>query len=461
MKEKKKKSKVLESVQLAHEDIRDRLRVALETRYAIDPSSMEGIWIKKTYDDRVVFEMNGKYWELYYTLDESGEIVLDAGEKVVIDTFVPVVESHVGAQTIGSITRPFSILESEGEDKSLHFQGCVLVDEVLSQGGKGRYYSKEFNSRCMESTNLFMAAGGVVTVYSRHAKAAGETGTALYASGLPVGRITKPLWRKGAEILYEAMISDTTEGRDVITLIRDEVLQDTSLRASNYSSRMRAMEDAGMVEEMVSAVIVGIDLCDQGGIEGAGIRRVLEEEPQWIDTEEDNTMEFTDLTLESLVENRQDLLDAHTKPLLEAKVAEMATLADANAALKTQLAAAAAPSPDAGRLAILEASNCGLSKIMADKLSTMGVGTAETIAPVLESVRAASLQELVADVTPAAPVPPVAPVVPGVPVVLESALGKSNLPNMDPSGAPPAEQELSPDEQRILELAQGHHTRRS
>ena len=240
-----------------------------------------------------------------------------------------------------------------------------------------------------------------------------------------------------------------------MVLIRDEVLQDTSLRASNYSSRMRAMEDAGVVEEMVSAVIVGIDLCDQSGIEGAGIRRVLEEEPQWIDTEEENTMEFADLTLESLVENRQDLLDAHTKPLLEAQTADMATLADANAALKTQLAAAAAPSPDAGRLAILEASNCGLSKIMSDKLSTMGVGTAEAIAPVLESVRAASLQELVADATPAAVV------VPGAPVVLESALGKSNLPNMDPSGAPPADPAITPEQARILELSQGRRSRRS
>ena len=445
---------VLESVELAHEDIHDRLRVALETRYAVDPSTMEGIWIKRTYPDKVVFEYMGKLWELPYTLDEQGVVILDAGEKEVLPSYIPV-EEHVGMHTIAAIARPFSILESEGDEKILRFQGCVLVDEVLSQGGKGRYYSKEFNDRCMEATNLFMSAGGIVTVYSRHAKVAGETGTALYASGLPVGRVTKPLWRKGAEIFYEAMISPTAEGNDVMVLIRDRVLQDTSLRASKYSSRMRALEDATVVEEMVSAVIVGIDLCEQGGIEGAGIRRVLEEAPQWKVIEEDNLMDFTELTLEELVEHRQDLLDAHTTPLLEAKDGAIATLADANATLKTQLAAAAAPSPDVGRLAILEASNCGLSKIMADKLTAMGVGTIEAIAPVLESVRAASLQELVADATPAAVV------VPGAPVVLESALGKSNLPNMDPSGAPPADPAITPEQARILELSQGRRNRRS
>jgi len=449
---------VMESVVLAHEDIRDRLRVALDTRFAVDPSSTLGIWIKKTYPDSVVYEYSGKIWKMGYSIDEQGEVILGTGEEVVLPNYVAV-EEHIGMHTIAAIAQPFRILESDDDSKkSLHFEGCVLIDEVLSQGGKGRYYSKEFNTRCMEATNLYLAAGGVVTVYSRHAKAAGESGTAAYAIGLPVGRITKPLWRKGEEILYEAMISSTAEGTDVMTLIRDKVLLGTSLRASRYSSRMRALEDSTVVEEMVSAVIVGIDLCDRAGIEGAGIRRVLEEAPQWMNAdEEDDTMEFKDLTLESLVENRQDLLDAHTTPLLEAKSAEMAVLADANAVLKKQLADADAPSPDTNRLAVLEACNCGLSKIMSEKLTVMGVGTAEAIAPVLESVRAASLQELVADVPPAIPVAPAA-----TPVLESGNVGITNIANTDSSGAlPPAETELTQEEMRILELAQGRRTRRT
>ena len=436
---------VHESMELAHEDIRDRLRVALETRFALDPNTMEGIWIKKTYPDRVVYEHAGKMWQIDYTVDDAGEVILGTGEEVVIPNYVPV-EEHIGMHTIAALAQPLRILESEEDDQSLHFEGCVLVDEVLSQGGKGRYYSREFNDRCLEATNLYLAAGGIITVYSRHGKAAGESGRAAYPTGLPVGRVTKPLWRKGAEIFYEAMISSTAEGKDVMVLIRDRVLQSTSLRASRYSSRMRALEDSTLVEEMVSAVIVGIDLCDQAGIEGAGIRRVLEEAPQWKETEEDNKMDFTELTLELLAEHRQDLLDAHASPLLEAKDAEMATLADANAELKVQLAAAATPPPDAARLAVLEASCCGLSRIMAEKLTAQGVGTAEAIAPVLEGVRAASLQELIAD-TPA-PAPASAP-------VMESVAGATNLPGTDPSGAPPPDPEVDAEQARILELSQG------
>lgn len=164
-------------------------------------------------------------------------------------------------------------------------------------------------------------------------------------------------------------------------------------------------------------------------------------------------MDFKELTLELLVENRKDLLDAHTKPLLEAGVAEIATLADANAILKAQLATAttaAQPVPDAARLAVLEACNCGLSRIMADKLTAQGLGTVETIAPVLESVRAASLQELVADAPAATP-------------VLESVVGVTNIPNTDPSGAPPPadDPELDPEQERILALSQGRRSRSS
>lgn len=427
--------------ELAFEDVRDRVRAALEGRFAVDPSSMEGLWVKKTYPDSVVFEYKGKLWEIDYTIDERGDVVLAAGETEVVDSFVPV-EEHIGMQTIATVSQPFRILEAAEDTMNLHFEGCVLVDEVLSQGGKGRYYSREFNDRCMEATNLYLSAGGIVTIYSRHGKAAGESGRAAYPTGLPVGRVTKPLWRKGAEVFYEAMISATAEGTDVMVLIRDKVLLGTSLRASRYSSRIRALDDSTVVEEMVSAVIVGIDLCDQAGIEGAGIRRVLEEAPQW--KKEDDTMDFTELTLESLAEHRQDLLDAHATPLLESKDAELAVLADANAALKTQLADAAvpAPSPDVARLAILEASSCGLSKIMAGKLSVMGVGTAETIAPVLESVRAASLQELLADVPSADPPAP----------ALESAVGMTNLPADDP---PAGEPEVDSEQARILELSQG------
>lgn len=455
MKAKKAVAALHESVTLSHEDLRDRLRTALEKRFAVDPSTMEGIWIKNTYSvpSEVVYEYAGRLWRIGYTLDERGDVVLAASEEEVLANYDPV-EQHTGMHTIAELARPLTILESTADDPALRYEGCVLVDEVLSQGGKGRYYSREFNDRCMEATNLYLAAGGVITVYSRHGRAAGETGRAPYPTGLPVGRVSKPLWRKGAEVLYEAVISPTTEGQDVMVLIRDEVLRATSLRASGYSSRMRKLADTDrLVEEMVSAVIVGIDLCDRAGIEGAGIRRILEEAPQWrTETveEEDDPMDFAELTLESLVEHRQDLLDAHTTPLLEARDAQIATLADANTALKEQLTAASAPAPDADRLAILEASSCGLSKIMAEKLTAKGVKTPAEIQLILEAVRAESLQELVADAPP---------------TVVESAVGVTNLPDTTPGGLEPllepGSPEADPVKQRIVALSSGRGRRRS
>ncbi len=442
---------VLESANLAFEDIKDRLRAALEARFPGDASGFSDVYIRKTWPDEVIYERAGKYWRLPYTLDDTGEVTLSTEEEVVVEQFVAV-EEHAGAQIIASNTRAYRILESvEETPERLVFEGCVLIDEVLSRGGNGRYYSKEFNDSCMEATNLYLSVGGVVTIYSRHGRAAGETGRAPYPTGLPVGRLTKPLWRKGSEILYEAMITPTAEGKDVMVLIRDKVLLGTSLRASRYSSRMRTLETNTLVEEMISAVIVGIDLCDQAGIEGAGVRRVLEETPQWKTTEEEEeTMDFSELTLEELTANRQDLLDAHSKPLLATKDAELAILVDSNAELKGQLTTAQAaqtPTADVGRLAVLEASCGGLSRIIADKLTAEGLATTEAIGPRLAEIRAAAVQELLAEsATPAIPATP----------AMESAAGQTRVADTTPGGAPPAAEPVTRESllrARVLSLA--------
>ena len=140
---------VLESVELAHGELRDRVRAALEIRYAIDPSTMEGLWVKEMYADRVIYEHSGKMWQLSFEVDERGDVHLAADEAVVLLKFVPITEEHVGVQSIAAVAQPFRILESEQDSDSLLFEGCVLIDEVLSQGGgpKGRYYSAEFNTR--------------------------------------------------------------------------------------------------------------------------------------------------------------------------------------------------------------------------------------------------------------------------------------------------------------------------
>lgn len=204
--------------------------------------------------------------------------------------------------------RPLEILEETTE--GLKVSGVALVDEAISSNR--RYYSAKFNDACMEATNQYMAEGGTVTIFSRHGNAVGQGGQ--MPTALPIGKVTAPLYRKGKEIWYNMFIAPTTEGRDVITLVKAEVMLATSIRAAAYKSRMRRMNGAD-VEELIEATIVGIDTTDEAGIRGAGIREVLEEAPQF---EEEEDMDYEKLTMEELLEHRKDLLDAHAASVQEA-----------------------------------------------------------------------------------------------------------------------------------------------
>ncbi len=302
---------------------------------------------------------------------------------------------------IASLVGPMRILETDGDAEKLGLccQGVVLIDGAISQGGTGRYYSESFNNRCMEATNLFMSAGGIVTVYSRHGKAVGTTGKEMFPTGLPVGKVVKPLWREGKEVWYEARISPTVEGKDVAILIEQKVLVGTSLRAVRYRSRKRKINGV-TVEEMLDAVILGIDLCDQAGIAGAGIRKVLEEEPQW---EVEEEMDYEALTLEELKTNCQPLLDEYAATGLAEKDTKIAELADQLAVNKGEHDAAAVALEEVQEklkmLALYEASTTGLSKLIVERLVTAGVSTPEEIAEKLPAVKAEALQALLAEST--------------------------------------------------------------
>jgi hypothetical protein len=241
-----------------------------------------------------------------------------------------------------SLNQPMRLVEEKGDDGVMRVEGVALVDEALSSNR--RYYSRLFNDRCMEETNRAMADGTkplIVTMYARHGKALGPPGG--MPTALPVGRVVDPFWREGNKIMYRAIIAPTTEGRDVQTLIRTEVMLPTSIRAANYKATTRKM--GGMVvEEMQEAIIIGIDFADDPGISGAGIKRVLEEAPEWDKEQEDREvedMEWDKLTLEELTEHRKDLLDQHTASVVEALQAQvLATASPELAAAQEKLAEA-------------------------------------------------------------------------------------------------------------------------
>jgi len=215
-----------------------------------------------------------------------------------------------GQAVLAASKRGFDVLEDS--DEGLKIAGVALIDGAISSNN--RYYSAEFNDKCMAATNKYMAEGGTVTIYSRHGNALGKPGE--MPTALPIGKVTEPLYRNGSEIWYNGFIAPTTEGKDVITLVKTKVMLATSIRAplSSYKSRMRKM-NGREVEEALEAVIVGIDLTDDAGIKGAGIRRVLEEAPIW---DKEDEMDWEKVTLEDLVENCKQLLDGYAATIVEA-----------------------------------------------------------------------------------------------------------------------------------------------
>jgi hypothetical protein len=254
-------------------------------------------------------------------------------------------------------------------DSGLTYSGTALVDFAVSQQGswQERYYSPEYNDKCMTYTNEYMERGYPVTVYNRHFSAQSSTEN-------PIGKIIDPLWREGDEIRYRARISPTEKGKEAMILIFDEVMHPTSVRQYECKAALRRIvhgregkgnsDDEEWILELLEGRIGGIDFCDQPGINGAGIRR-LESAPEFLPTTKDvqdaemtvtgsgdylvvwddgeietmnldddsdteDDMDWKDISLEDIKENRPDLLAEHTVTGLE-------VLAAANAALQARI----------------------------------------------------------------------------------------------------------------------------
>jgi len=297
-----------------------------------------------------------------------------------------------------------------------NFKGIAFIDNAVSQLGTGweRYYSPEFNDLCMKNTNNFIGLGHTVTMYNTH----GSAGGSLFNPGTknPIGKVKGEMWRDGSEIKYNGFISPTEEGKDVIRLLFDEVMGESSVRMTEVRSILHSLnseepegegEDYGYIEEMQSARLAGIDLCDQAGITGAGLVRILESALIFTPLEKEEVtveIKWEELTLEAVLENRKDLLDDHVATMLETVnvqfEAERAELEAAKAELettKTELETALAATPDttesATRIAALEldlaieqAAQIGVGREIALALRE-GAATIESIPAVLAEVR--------------------------------------------------------------------------
>lgn len=303
----------------------------------------------------------------------------------------------MAAPVLVNVSSDITILESQaGGDElpegSLRFVGVALRDNIISQRGRGRYYSREFNDRCAARTQARIDEGKTpVTVYTRHGKAIPPKGH-LPAS-LPVGKVEK-VWREDDRIMYQALIVPTSEGRDAALLVRTGVQRPTSVRIGQFIGKARKI-NGSTVEEAIDGVLYGVDLADEAGIEGAGIVNILEDTPEW-DDEGETDMDWANITLADLKEHCPALLEEHVSEYvgrIEALQTEVQSLTtqietlQANTeveALQTQLA------ETQFTLALAQASLTGVSAKVFEALSTKVTQT-EDIPTVLPQVRMEAL----------------------------------------------------------------------
>jgi len=272
-------------------------------------------------------------------------------------------------------------------------------------------------------------------MYNRHGSAGG--GFFTVSTKNPIGKVESDLRREGANIVYDAFISPTEDGKEVIQLIFDEIMGESSVRMAEVNSILHRLttedengeeeEDYGYIEEMITARVSGIDMCDEAGITGAGIVRFLDEAltfAPYEEEEEDVEINWEELTIEVLLENRKDLLDAHTASRLEALTRQFETLeaelATSKADLEsTQAAAVAQPMRIAElelSLAIEQAAQIGVGKEIAKQLRER-VTSLDDIPEAVVAVREEALTRVLA----------------GEPTGSTSAKGVVNMPTPDDS----------------------------
>lgn len=226
-----------------------------------------------------------------------------------------------------------------GEDGRLRFTGLALRYNTLS--ANNWFYGQNMVMDSLERTNRWIAEGNVCTMYSTHGKALGPIFSLPTES--PIGKYPRFFLEDG-KLMYEGQISPTEDGKDMMTLIEDGVVVHTSIRSNMFEAEPATMIIEGEKVEVMEvkwAIINGVDFCDQPGVAGAGIVKVLESAPTFESTEEN--MDFNELTLEALRQERPDLLNSLVVEHLGLLQGQIQEKEAAIAALTAQLEGAIAP----------------------------------------------------------------------------------------------------------------------
>jgi hypothetical protein len=119
-------------------DMLDKLRYAVRDKVA-SPDDIDGPWIKETYDDYLIYEYDGKLYQVSYSFSDGGEPQLGTAAEVIEQT------SYIPAGTAAeaaSLEDDFvPLVEAFGDD------GTFLA-EIISPGwGTSGYYSADVLKR--------------------------------------------------------------------------------------------------------------------------------------------------------------------------------------------------------------------------------------------------------------------------------------------------------------------------
>jgi len=317
-------------------------------------------------------------------------------------------EYEVEYDVVRAVDGTLTILEEDedgGGGGALRFEGTAMIDNVVSS--HRRFYPPTANNTIMELSNeRARQPNKVMTIFSRHGKASGSFFSP--PMGIPIGSIEGDLFRSGDRIRYNGRILPTTEGKDMQVLVREGVMRATSIRMRDFKARVRKL-DGKEVEEVLSAVIIGIDFAEDAGIAGAGVDRILEEAPQWDEPTEEGEMEWKEVTLEQLQEERKDLLDAYTVNLVAALNARITELegkaAEQEGSVTKEQHQTAIDEKDTTiaqltlELGIEKAAQIGVGEVIAAKLREKGVKSAGEIEQVLPAIRSEALAKFLKDVS--------------------------------------------------------------
>ena len=133
-----KKESMAEAGFMSFNDIRSRLNTALQARLNM-PDSVDGPWVQDVFDDRLIYSLAGKMYQLDYSIDDKGNVTLgDPFEVMQVTTYEPVTEA--GTEILAGDFVPL-------EEKAVAKDGTTQLKIISPGWGSSGYYSKEMLAR--------------------------------------------------------------------------------------------------------------------------------------------------------------------------------------------------------------------------------------------------------------------------------------------------------------------------